>query len=1216
MRTWIAGLLIAVCGVAAAKERVHDTRDVFGMERITPHVAWGAPLHGGAIRTLFIAPRYTMRDAVELGERLELDVETVPLWDSGHAGIDTAGSQPEFAQYTGEAALQNLRDALNREHDLIVMGNLDPTVLPDDVVAALVEKVKGGAGLLLAHVDNTVASPFKDFIDSLQADASGAEVTKGIGEALTPEWGMGLQFVKTLSAGPGRVAILGYDGAVPATHFLLPALGDPAHAEPECADTYFSLVAKAARWAAGRSPDSAIASVTLSDPAGPSESEIPPGFPEEYVELMRTSGVKRPYHVYRVALAEPADRNLDVQWRIREPGFKTVFSRLIAAPIKKGGQSADIQVFAGPGKHYVDVWLVDKKGVVDWFTEPITLDGWPDLTEMRYSKGLLLANDSLEVAATIKPTYSQPRGCTLYARAKDSFGRLVVEAYQDVPQEGGAARVRLDFVDLITNYVSVEVFAVDSARGPFSEFVLWRSAHDGRAFPVRTPYQRGSFSFVAQTSGASEYNERGYNSLLAEMGVDTASVSGDRFTGLHLAESGLRPAPLLAPELDANHDLSMDPEARRAVAERLQAAVKQLPGAGSPLYTLGDWDTLRPAVEQLAKSQGLQRAFGEWLRKEYGDSIQRLNTAWGTAYNSWDAIVPVEPPAGDKPERFAPRIDAQRFLDAFAASILDEKKIAIRAIDGDAIAGVTVAGDADWGSLAAHADLLCVPASECAAEKLRSYGVRGSFTGEWFNGATGADASAAGARAPWHAVMHGLSSVWYANGVGTLDNPELRGAVDPFGRPTVALTAAAESVERIKSGVGAMLLRATPAHSGIAIYDSPASAYLGEMEKTFDCGADQAEAAFAGILGSLGYSFDFISEAALKRGDLKNYTVLLLPMTRALDGEEASAIRKFCEGGGRVVADLLPGRYDTHGVPYEQPILADLFGVTARSTGEAGPAASATITVDSGDEEVKETLATVIPDTSVSATDAVPSGTAGDAPVWFVRKVGSGETVLANHILADHSKDGGERSDDAALRALFGALMREFGVSRGAEVTGPKHGAFSGECFEYRYGAATIVGLLRDADGGPATESVRLTMKSKGVVYDVLQGLRLTRSKGIPVRLARGEAALFAQLPYDVTGIIVLAPETVPAGRRVTVRMKVRTQGELAGEHVVHVDIAPRNGKPLRYYSRDVVCPSGEGETYIPLARNESPGFYQVTARDVLTGVEAATTVEITPVGR
>lgn len=50
---------------------------------------------------------------------------------------------------------------------------------------------------------------------------------------------------------------------------------------------------------------------------------------------------------------------------------------------------------------------------------------------------------------------------------------------------------------------------------------------------------------------------------------------------------------------------------------------------------------------------------------------------------------------------------------------------------------------------------------------------------------------------------------------------------------------------------------------------------------------------------------------------------------------------------------------------------------------------------------------------------------------------------------------------------------------------------------------------------------------------------------------------------------------------------------------------------PIRYYGKNVLCTKGEGTSYIPLALNERPGRYKLTARDVLTGVSAEAFVNI-----
>jgi len=53
-----------------------------------------------------------------------------------------------------------------------------------------------------------------------------------------------------------------------------------------------------------------------------------------------------------------------------------------------------------------------------------------------------------------------------------------------------------------------------------------------------------------------------------------------------------------------------------------------------------------------------------------------------------------------------------------------------------------------------------------------------------------------------------------------------------------------------------------------------------------------------------------------------------LPACLCLSDFEAKAIRTFCERGGTVIADYMPGLWDQHGKgPTKGSVLDDLFGV-------------------------------------------------------------------------------------------------------------------------------------------------------------------------------------------------------------------------------------------------------------------------------------------------
>ena len=444
VRTWSKNIWRAACLVRAGRphrrrqEQNRKPADVFGMERVSPHLAWAVPMQGGPIRTLLVAPRYTLRDGVELAERIDLDLETAPLWDSSHVGLESAEGRPEFAHYTNSSALAALRDALAGDYDLIILGNLDASVFPEDLLAALIEKVKAGPGcssptwipawLPRSNRSSKPSPPIPLAPKSHAAWAnrlarSGIPVCNSsrpcpLKTPASPNWTI-------LAPRPRRTVSF---PRYPTPHTPRPNILTPTSpSSPGPRD-----------WAAHRSPSIAITGLTLADPHRAQRYQHPAGFPEEYVQVIKNSGAKLAYHTYRVALSAPAQQNLTVQWQMREPGFKTVLSRPLPAGVAKAPRPLTFKSSPGQGTHYVDVWLVDRKGVIDWYSEPITLDGWPVLSEVRYSKSVLLANDSLDIAATVKPTFNQPRPCVLYARAKDCFGSLVAEKYVNVSENGGA----------------------------------------------------------------------------------------------------------------------------------------------------------------------------------------------------------------------------------------------------------------------------------------------------------------------------------------------------------------------------------------------------------------------------------------------------------------------------------------------------------------------------------------------------------------------------------------------------------------------------------------------------------------------------------------------------------------------------------------------------------------------------------------------------------
>jgi hypothetical protein len=428
-------------------------------------VRWGLPLDGGSLRVLAIAPGYALRDAAELALRLDMDLEVfdVDRLLPGREG-DPDGS-------AAEKDLDRLKSLLSKKFDAIMAGNFSFSILPDDAVEALVGQVRDGTGLLLAHHRDGLPEAFSEFLDALVPVESTDIITRGVGAELTPEWQGGLGFVQGATYERGRVVELMYGGDPPLFHAFLPSLEEPEHSEPQFADVYYSLVAKALRWVAGREPPVQIDRIKAVEAPVPDAEYIPPGLDEQDSEDERFADLDRPIRHFVAYLNRPAADEYHVRAQLRKPGWTQQPDWDFGEkPLPKGAESYEMQLPAVPGVSLLDLWLLRGGRVVEWHTEAITIPVRPDFLDISFSKSELMANDSLDVGVVIRPsdiaTVTRPEGqrerfarkTVVCVRAVDPFGRVVAQQFYEMARTGGAGTVQLGVADLFTNRVRVEVY--------------------------------------------------------------------------------------------------------------------------------------------------------------------------------------------------------------------------------------------------------------------------------------------------------------------------------------------------------------------------------------------------------------------------------------------------------------------------------------------------------------------------------------------------------------------------------------------------------------------------------------------------------------------------------------------------------------------------------------------------------------------------------------
>ncbi len=151
--------------------------------------------------------------------------------------------------------------------------------------------------------------------------------------------------------------------------------------------------------------------------------------------------------------------------------------------------------------------------------------------------------------------------------------------------------------------------------------------------------------------------------------------------------------------------------------------------------------------------------------------------------------------------------------------------------------------------------------------------------------------------------------------------------------------------------IGPLMSGAEWLHDGVAIYYSHPSIQLGWIMDAEAHGktwvnrnnderlaaAAHVRHAWENMLRDSGVQYSFVSYVdVIQKGIPTEYKVLILPACLCLSDAEARQIKAFCQRGGTVIADYLPGVWDQHGKGRAVGVLDDMFGVAHSSAMKAG----------------------------------------------------------------------------------------------------------------------------------------------------------------------------------------------------------------------------------------------------------------------------------------
>lgn len=394
-----------------------------------------------------------------------------------------------------------------------------------------------------------------------------------------------------------------------------------------------------------------------------------------------------------------------------------------------------------------------------------------------------------------------------------------------------------------------------------------------------------------------------------------------------------------------------DPATFERLRERLEANLSRARRGPVLAYAFDDEisTTSFTSPADVDWSPHAQVEFRKWLAITYG-TLDELNDSWGTQYTAWEQAepLPVDAVRGQHQQspatwNLARWADHREFMDASFADLLARLTKVANELDPAHPAGF-VGGQApaayggyDYGRLAEAVQFMEAYDIGATNEILRSlfgparkphvqtfFSWKDPILDRWFL---------------WYYFAHGNRGLiaWPAWGEQSWF------AAD--GTPDPRIAALRPTLSELQGKFGHLLSKADYGPAQVALYYSQPSiriSWFMDIEphgsswvnRSSSLNNDNASDiwnrwAWVKLLEDLQIPYEFVTERQVTAQGLDSarYRAVILGRTLALSDAESTALRRFVDAGGALIADYLPGVFDEHGKARRSGALDDVFGV-------------------------------------------------------------------------------------------------------------------------------------------------------------------------------------------------------------------------------------------------------------------------------------------------